>query len=256
MIDFTHDADHLDLQTFPDQLRRLRGVGAITDNTDVVAVHLSHHNPPTPLLEQRLRPWGARVVPDGTELAVGSDPSLTQARSALPRRTLVIGGARSGKSRHAESLLSAAERVTYIATAERRPEDEEWAARIEVHQQRRPSHWLTIESNDIAAVLEDARPDDILLIDCLTLWLTQTMDDTDAWSGDSSGVEKQIDRLLAAWSGTAAVVVAVSNEVGQGVVPATSSGRLFRDTHGRLNARVSAASDAVTMMVAGRPVAL
>jgi adenosylcobinamide kinase/adenosylcobinamide-phosphate guanylyltransferase len=134
----THDGDHLDLETFPDQLRRLREVDAIADNTDVVAVHLSHHNPPTAQLKQRLRAWGARVVPDGTTLAVGSTTPLTPTTVEFPRRTLVIGGARSGKSRHAESLLAAAERVTYVATADRRPNDEEWVARIEAHQRRRP----------------------------------------------------------------------------------------------------------------------
>ncbi|MFL6182545.1 MAG: bifunctional adenosylcobinamide kinase/adenosylcobinamide-phosphate guanylyltransferase, partial [Actinomycetes bacterium] len=159
-----HDADHLDLQTFPDQLRRLRNVDAITESTDVVAVHLSHHNPPTLLLEQRLRAWGARVVPDGTTLAVGSGASLTPTTAEFPRRTVVIGGARSGKSRHAESLLLPAEHVTYVATAERRPDDQDWTARIEAHQQRRPSHWRTLETNDVAAVLEEASPGDILLM--------------------------------------------------------------------------------------------
>jgi adenosylcobinamide kinase/adenosylcobinamide-phosphate guanylyltransferase len=173
---------------------------------------------------------------------------------ARPKRTLVLGGARSGKSRHAEALLAAAENVTYIATAAHRSDDDEWAARIRAHQQRRPKHWRTIETTDVAGVLADATRGDVLLIDCLTLWLTQTMDDTDAWRGDLTGVAKEIDQLISAWNTTSAVVVAVSNEVGQGVVPATASGRLFRDTQGRLNNQVAAASDQVTMMVAGRPV--
>jgi adenosylcobinamide kinase/adenosylcobinamide-phosphate guanylyltransferase len=252
----THDGDHLDLKTFPEQLRRLRRVDAVTDSTDVVAVHLSHHNPPTHLLQRRLEAWGARVVPDGTTIATGQDASAQPAASRLPRRTLVVGGARSGKSQHAESLVCAEGSVTYVATAERRPDDPDWTARVAAHRQRRPSHWHTVETNDVASILTDAKPGDVLLIDCLTLWLTQTMDDTDAWSGDLSGVHKQIEQLLDAWVRTQAFVVAVSNEVGQGVVPATASGRLFRDAQGRLNAKVAAASEVVTLMVAGRPVTL
>jgi adenosylcobinamide kinase/adenosylcobinamide-phosphate guanylyltransferase len=249
-----HENDHLDLRTLPDQLRRLRQVDAVIDSTTVVAVHLSHHNPPTALLQQRLQPWGAQVVADGTALTVGDTerPPVTP----LPRRTLVLGGARSGKSRHAEFLVASAPRVTYVATADRRPDDDEWVARVEAHRRRRPAHWHTIETTDVAEALDAAEPVDVLLVDCLTLWLAQTMDATDAWSGDLSGVDKEIDRLLDAWRDTRGQVVAVSNEVGQGVVPATASGRLFRDTQGRLNARVAAASDVVTMMVAGRPVHL
>ena len=247
----THDTDHLDLATFPEQLRRLRAVGAVTDATDVVAVHLSHHNPSTPLLQRRLSSWGARVVPDGAILGQHAPPGPT-----LPQRTLVLGGARSGKSRHAEALLAASDHVTYIATAPEHESDGEWQQRIQAHRARRPKHWATIETHDLARVLDEAGPADHLLIDCLTLWLTQVMDDTGAWQGELTDVAKRIDELLVAWRQTRATVVAVSNEVGQGVVPATSSGRLFRDTHGRLNATLAAASDEVTYMVAGRPVAL
>jgi adenosylcobinamide kinase/adenosylcobinamide-phosphate guanylyltransferase len=168
----------------------------------------------------------------------------------------VVGGARSGKSQHAESLVCAEGSVTYVATAERRPDDPDWTARVAAHRQRRPSHWHTVETNDVASILTDAKPGDVLLIDCLTLWLTQTMDETDAWSGDLSGVHQQIEQLIDDWVRTQAFVVAVSNEVGQGVVPATASGRLFRDAQGRLNAKVAAASEVVTLMVAGRPVTL
>jgi adenosylcobinamide kinase/adenosylcobinamide-phosphate guanylyltransferase len=250
-----HDGDHLDLTSFPEQLRQLRQVEAVVDSTTVVAVHLSHHNPPTAQLQQRLRPWGAQVVADGSTLTVG-DMTDVRPSDPLPRRTLVLGGARSGKSRHAELLVASAERVTYVATSDERPDDPEWVQRIEAHRRRRPTHWHTLETTDVAGALEEADPHDVLLVDCLTLWLTQVMDATDAWSGDLSGVDKEIDRLLRAWRDTRARVVAVSNEVGQGVVPATASGRLFRDTHGRLNAQMAAASESVTMMVAGRPVKL
>jgi adenosylcobinamide kinase/adenosylcobinamide-phosphate guanylyltransferase len=250
----SHDTDHLDLNTFPEQLRRLREVGALTEDCDVVAVHLSHHNPPTAQLQQRLSLWGARVVDDGTVITAGN--STTSKSSPLrphPHRTLVIGGARSGKSHHAESLLAASSRVTYCATAPDRPGDEEWTQRLAAHRARRPQHWTTIESPDVAGILTTAEPGDAVLIDCMTLWLTHVMDETDAWSGDLSGVDKRIAELLDAWRHTEAQVVAVTNEVGQGVVPATASGRLFRDTQGRLNAALAAASEDVTLMVAGQP---
>jgi adenosylcobinamide kinase/adenosylcobinamide-phosphate guanylyltransferase len=95
-----------------------------------------------------------------------------------------------------------------------------------------------------------------VLVDCLTLWLTRVMDDADAWTGDLSLVDKEVDRLLHAWRATQARVVAVSNEVGLGVVPATASGRLFRDTQGRLNAAVAQLSEDTVLLVAGRKVHL
>ncbi len=113
-----HGTDHLDLQTFAAQVRRLREAGAVTGGTDLVAVHLSHHNPPTDELSRRLADWGARVVDDGASLTrpmavepramVEPAPEVApvEARRAAPRRTLVIGGARSGKSREAERLLA------------------------------------------------------------------------------------------------------------------------------------------------------
>jgi adenosylcobinamide kinase/adenosylcobinamide-phosphate guanylyltransferase len=249
-----HGTAHLDLATFPDQVRRLREVGAVTDHTDLVAVHLSHHNPPIRLLSSRLQPWGARVVADGAVLTAG----LTSKSSAVaaPHRTLVLGGARSGKSRHAEALLAAEPDVTYVATAAPRPDDAEWAERVTAHRVRRPAHWHTLETGDVADVLLSAAPGQPILVDCLTLWLTRVLDESDAWDGDTSLADKQVERLLDAWRRTEARVVVVSNEVGQGVVPQTASGRLFRDLHGRLNAAVAAASDDVTFMLAGRPVQL
>lgn len=249
----THGTRHLDLRTFPDQLRRLRAAGAVGPATDVVAVHLSHHNPPTARLAGRLAPWGARVVPDGAVIDVGDGG---RRRPAAPRRTLVMGGARSGKSHHAEGLLHDAPDVTYVATAAPDVTDPEWVDRVDAHRRRRPAHWTTVETSDVAGVLASAGRGDAVLVDCLTLWLTRVMDDAGAWDGDLTLVDKQLDQLLDAWRSTEAHVVAVSNEVGQGVVPPTRSGRLFRDTQGRLNARLARESDEVVMMVAGRPVRL
>ena len=246
---------HLDLPGFADTLRLLRRVGAVTAATDVVAVHLSHHNPPTPELARRLADWGARVVEDGALL--GDPPPARPAG----RRTLVLGGARSGKSREAERLLAAEAEVTYLATAYPPGDhDPEWAARVAAHRSRRPAHWRTVETLDLAGLL--AAPGGPLLVDCLTLWLTRVIDAHDAWPVDAGpdqserpatrAVLAEVDRLVSAWRATSRRVVAVSNEVGQGVVPATAAGRLFRDLMGLLNTRMAAETEDVRWCVAGR----
>lgn len=167
-------------------------------------------------------------------------------------RTLVIGGARSGKSRAAESLVSG--QVTYVATGYP-SDDADWADRIAAHRARRPATWTTLETVDLVGVLGE--PGGPVLIDCLTLWLTRILDRHDAWeSGLSPAVEQEYDDLLAALRDTARNVVVVTNEVGQGVVPATASGRMFRDEMGRLNLRVGEACDDVLWCVAGRTVRL
>lgn len=257
-----HGTDHLDLRSFPEQVRRLRSVGAVTDRTDVVAIHLSHHNPPTPELARRLAAWGARVVDDGTVLALGTSyESMPIARDPydVPPcviRTLVIGGARSGKSREAERLLAAEPAVTYVATAYAAEHDDEWSERVRLHRDRRPAHWATVETLDLAPLLDtEGEP---LLLDCLTLWLTRVMDRHDAWSDEAwaataeKAVGEEIAALVAAWRTTSRRVVAVTNEVGQGVVPETTSGRRFRDVMGRLNAELAAHTEDVRWCVAGR----
>jgi adenosylcobinamide kinase / adenosylcobinamide-phosphate guanylyltransferase len=254
-----HDTDHLHLDAFAEQVARLRAVGAVTPATDLVAVHLSHHNPPTDELSRRLADWGARVVDDGTLLTPGrvSDaaPSARIDRTA-PRRTLVLGGARSGKSREAERILAAQPEVTYVATSYPAGTDEEWDERVRRHRADRPGTWRTEETLDLGGLLSaEGGP---LLVDCLTLWLTRVMDRHGAWDDDvwatraETALEIEIDELVAAWRSTQRRVVAVSNEVGQGVVPETASGRRFRDLMGRLNARVAAESEDVRWCVAGR----
>lgn len=178
-----------------------------------------------------------------------------------PQRTLVLGGARSGKSLTAERLLAAAPTVAYVATAtwsHNNAADVEWRARIAHHRARRPAHWTTVETIAIADLLSAATADDPpLLIDCLTVWLAEIMDSAGLWS-DPPGpptaddeVTQAIDALVLAWRATAVRVVAVSNEVGSGVVPAYQSGRRFRDELGSLNARLAAESDEVLMVEAG-----
>jgi len=168
--------------------------------------------------------------------------------------TLVLGGARSGKSRYAESLLRAHPEVTFVAPGDV-PDgsDPEWAERIRRHQARRPQGWATVETTGLATVIGGA--DHPVLVDCLSTWLTRLIDDIGAWDEReraTAELEKQTARLLDALRSAKVDVVLVTNEVGSSVVPATASGRLFRDALGRLNAAVSAASDQVALVVAGR----
>ncbi|HEY3015083.1 MAG TPA: bifunctional adenosylcobinamide kinase/adenosylcobinamide-phosphate guanylyltransferase [Nocardioides sp.] len=168
-------------------------------------------------------------------------------------KTLVIGGARSGKSRIAEGLLAQAPDVTYVATGYPAHDDPEWAARIARHVADRPATWTTVETLDLAGLLRaDGGP---LLVDCLTLWLTRVMDEVEAWTTGAS-VDGPTDELLGALRESARDVVLVTNEVGQGVVPESASGRLFRDEMGRLNAAVAAECGDLLWCVAGRVVRL
>ncbi|TAK71030.1 MAG: bifunctional adenosylcobinamide kinase/adenosylcobinamide-phosphate guanylyltransferase [Actinomycetota bacterium] len=277
-----HGTGHLDLVTFPRVLADLRRVGAVVDHTAVVAVHLGHHNPDVPVLRDRLGAWGVSVVDDLTTLQLGSgrQPGTAAAEAPQPgtaaaevpqpppaRRTLLLGGARSGKSVTAERLLADRDDVIYVATAAAgtagpadAPADPEWSARIAAHQARRPAAWTTIETLDIAEVVAAAGPGQAVLVDCLSLWLAGLLDRHGAWDGGGAAVPAALDAavagLLDALRRSRARIVLVSNETGMGVVPATASGRLCRDHLGILNTRVAAACDDVTLLVAGRAVPL
>ena len=162
--------------------------------------------------------------------------------------TLVLGGARSGKSRYAESLIAALPPPwTYLATAE--AGDTEMAARIATHRARRGPQWQTIEApRDLAAALK-SRQTMPVLVDCLTLWLSNLMlADTD--------IDAEIARLEAALADTGAPVVLVANEVGSGIVPDNPLGRRFRDLQGVLNQRIASRADRVVLVVAGLPLAI
>ena len=172
-------------------------------------------------------------------------------------RTLVLGGARSGKSAHAEGLLTDAP-ATYVATARHDPDDAEWAARIAAHVRRRPPAWRTVELPDpagLAPLLATAAGR--VLVDDVATWLTALLDDANAWDGgDLRHVSRQCDELVAAVGASRAEVVLVSAEVGLGVVPATRSGRLFRDQLGALNAALADRCTDVVLLVAGIPLRL
>ena len=240
---------HLGLPEFGAMVDGLRDVDAVTPETDVLAVHLGHHNPVVDSLRDRLWRFGARPGRDGEVVHLGEGASL------VPHRSLVLGGVRSGKSRHAEELLASYPSVTYVATGGTREGDAEWAERVALHRERRPDSWSTVETADVAEVLCTAT--EPLLIDCLGTWLTARLDRHGVWEGgDLDPVHSDMDELITAWRKCAVPVVAVSNEVGSGVVPATSSGRLFRDLLGLLNAKVAAASESAVLVVAGIPLSL
>ncbi|MFE2249802.1 bifunctional adenosylcobinamide kinase/adenosylcobinamide-phosphate guanylyltransferase [Streptomyces lavendulae] len=240
----------------PEALARLRASGAVGPATDVIAVHVDHDTPPGRELERRCAAAGARVVPDGTTVTAGDYHELPD----VPRRTLVLGGARSGKSFEAERRLESFPEVVYVATGGTRDGDAEWAQRVGLHRERRPAGWRTVETCELVPLLEQAGPP--LLIDCLALWLTDAMDRAGAWDDSvwAAGGQKELGRrmadLVAAVRATRRRTVLVSNEVGAGVVPATAAGRRFRDELGRLNNAVAGECEHVLLVVAGQPLAL
>jgi adenosylcobinamide kinase/adenosylcobinamide-phosphate guanylyltransferase len=160
--------------------------------------------------------------------------------------TFVLGGARSGKSLHAEKLVTAQPRPwLYIATAQ--AYDGEMRQRIAEHRARRGAGWETIEApSDLAGALEAASEGRAVLVDCLTLWLTNHMLADSDVAAESARLADILARPRGPW-------VVVSNEVGFGIVPDNALARRFRDAAGRLNSQVAAAADSVLMMVAGLP---
>lgn len=171
-------------------------------------------------------------------------------------RTLVLGGARSGKSAHAEGLLREPV-VCYLATARRRPGDRDWEARIAAHIARRPSGWRTVEPDDLPSALRAAGRLPVLVDDIAT-WLAGELDDAGAWGNQEAvrACRARCAELVSAVASCPARLVMVSAEVGLGVVPATHAGRLFRDELGALNAQLAAVCQEVVLVVAGLPVRL
>jgi len=160
--------------------------------------------------------------------------------------TFVLGGARSGKSRYAENLITALPQPwVYIATAEAR--DDEMAARIAEHKARRETGWQTIEApHELPQALDATPRGAAVLVDCLTLWLSNVMHG----AFDIDKITLKLEEALHARVGP---TVLVSNEVGLGLVPDNALGRAFRDAQGRLNQRLAAHAGRVVFMVAGQP---
>jgi adenosylcobinamide kinase / adenosylcobinamide-phosphate guanylyltransferase len=259
----------LDLLGGPAQLGALRLRGLATAGSVTALAYADHRIPGEEELARRCGFWGV-VLPRDGEVLAAAPPGPATARGAQedpgqPRRVLVLGGARSGKSRHAELRLAAEPRVTYLAAgpypAGVLPDDPDWARRVAAHQARRPSWWRTAENADPAEVLRSETG--TVLFDGAGTWLAAVMQESGAWAGDTADgaalerVAAKVDELVAAFRQTSArAVVAVSDEVGSSVHPATSAGRLFRDQLGWLNQRLAAESEEAVLMVAGRALSL
>ncbi len=169
-------------------------------------------------------------------------------------RTLVLGGIRSGKSRWAEAAITesvqADQTVQYLATGHVVDGDPAWRQRIAEHRDRRPEHWSTVETDDVAEQLRRS-PGTATLVDDIGGWLTAILDRRQAWDGGS--VAADLDELSAAVGEFSSPLVLVSPEVGLAVVAATPSGRRFTDELGTLNQRLAALCERVVLVVAGHP---
>jgi adenosylcobinamide kinase/adenosylcobinamide-phosphate guanylyltransferase len=167
-------------------------------------------------------------------------------------RVLVLGGSRSGKSAHAESLVADRAEVVYLATSTAAAGDEEWARRVAAHRARRPAGWTTLETTAPSDLLRRGT----VLVDSVTTWVAALMEETGVWADEPGALDRlagRCDALVNAWTMTPAHVVAVSDEVGLGVVPETRAGRLFRDVLGEVNQRLAGTADEVWFVVAGLP---
>ncbi|CAM4253504.1 bifunctional adenosylcobinamide kinase/adenosylcobinamide-phosphate guanylyltransferase [Nocardiopsis rhodophaea] len=252
----THEVDVaiVDVVASPQTIGALRRAGIVGVTTAVLAVGGDHRVPSPPEFERRARLWAASAPSDGQDLHC-PPASWPAARIRGPHRVLITGGARSGKSAEAELRLLGEPEVTYLATGPAAEGDDDWARRVDLHRRRRPSWWKTEESLDAATVLE--RATGAVLFDCVGTWLAGMMERCGMWretppTGAESALEERIDELVDAWRRCSARIVAVTNEVGSGVVPATASGGLFRDRLGRLNQRLAAESEQAALVTVGR----
>jgi adenosylcobinamide kinase/adenosylcobinamide-phosphate guanylyltransferase len=169
-------------------------------------------------------------------------------------RALVLGGIRSGKSQWAEEsiaqMVTRDQPVRYLATGAATADDADWSKRVATHRERRPTHWTTVESQDVATQLR-VDPDLPTLVDDIGGWLVAAMDRQAAWTGGA--VNRDVDDLVAAVGAFRGPLTMVSPEVGLAVVPATESGRRFADELGVVNQRLAAQCERVVLVVAGQP---
>lgn len=174
-------------------------------------------------------------------------PGITNSKKTI---TLVLGGAQSGKSHYAQQLASEFEHVTFIATGRRT--DAEMRRKIARHRRKRPMAWKTVEAPRELheAIRSESQEADVILIDCLTIYADNIMGGRKKSHVDQ---EKYIDAVCDAIRASRACVIAVSNEVGSGVVPAYRSGRIYRDFLGQMNQRIAQMADTVVLMIAGLP---
>jgi adenosylcobinamide kinase/adenosylcobinamide-phosphate guanylyltransferase len=268
-----YDVALLDLLEDPAQLGALRRRGLVGPATAIAVFCADHRISAEEELARRCRFWGVATPGDGDVItaspggaaraggpgqpggAGGSGQPGEAEDQAQPRRVLVLGGARSGKSRHAELRLAAEPAVTYLAAgpypAGAQPaDDSEWAERVAAHRSRRPPWWRTVESVDAPGVLREESG--VVLFDGAGTWLAAMMDE----SATSRSIATKVDELIEAWRQTRARVVAVSDEVGASVHPESRAGRMFRDQLGWLNQRLAAESEEAVLMVAGRAIVL
>ncbi len=261
-----YDVAFLDLVGNPAQLGGLRARGLVTADTITAVAFADHRVPGVAELERRCGFWRVGVLADGERITTDRSAKGFKDHSR-PWRVLVIGGARSGKSEQAELRLAGEPEVTYVATApdwQGGADDAEWAARVAVHQARRPAWWRTVETTDLAGVLVATRG--AVLIDGIGTWLAAVLGECGAWDGADGGqsgargaddgaagrIAARTAELVAAWRQAQGYVVAVSDEAGLGVVPGTAAGRVFRDELGRLNQALAAESEETELIVAGR----
>jgi adenosylcobinamide kinase/adenosylcobinamide-phosphate guanylyltransferase len=252
-----YDVAFLDLLGDAAQLGWLRARGLITAGTDTRVAFADHRVASEAELTRRCGFWRVGRVGDGDVVSRPRSVLKDLDLGVGARRVLVLGGARSGKSERAELRLAGEPEVTYVATGSDGAGDPEWAARVAAHRARRPAWWRTAETTDLAGVLRTARG--AVLIDGIGTWLAAVMDECGGWDGGAAGLARLAARtagLVSAWRQADAYVVAVSDETGLGVVPATPAGRLFRDELGRLNRALAAESEEAELIVAGRVLSL
>lgn len=271
-----YDIALLDLLADPAQLGRLRALGLVHAETAVAARYTDHRIRSEQEMARRCEACRAAQGQDGQLISVPRPASTAAFHPAgnqrpRPHRTLITGGARSGKSAEAQLRLSGEPDVTYLAAGPWPAEpadggsepDAEWLSRVAAHRAARPSWWRTLETLDVASVLREETG--AVLVDGIGTWLAGVMAAAGLWqpgpddplpAAASQAVAERIAELMAAWRQTSALVVAVTDQVGSGVVPAFWSGRLFRDQLGWLNQRLAAESELNLVVVEGQVIRL